>query len=253
MKETSLQNNKEESSQDEKINRAEMLELFKQNPIPDDMLLRNLGLFINRQALSRILFMHELYQKQLTVHGVIMEFGVFWGQDLAFFESFRGIYEPYNHNRKIIGFDTFSGFPSVHEKDGTHEVIAPGQFSVTKDYEMYLEKILMYHEKESPISHMKKFELIKGDASEKLEKYLKDHPETIISLAYFDFDLYKPTKACLKLIKNHITKGTVIGFDELNTPDYEGETLAFEEELGLKNHRIVHSMYSTVNSYIVIE
>ena len=53
---------------------------------------------------------HELYQKILNVHGVVIEFGTRWGQNLALFESFRGMYEPYNHFRKIIGFDTFEGF-----------------------------------------------------------------------------------------------------------------------------------------------
>ncbi|MBY0293866.1 crotonobetainyl-CoA--carnitine CoA-transferase [Patescibacteria group bacterium] len=230
-----------------------MLELFKASPIPDEVVLQNLGLFINRQALTRMLFMHELYQKQLPVHGVIMEFGTLWGQNLALFESFRGIYEPYNHNRKIIGFDTFSGFPATHEKDGKSAVVAPGQFSVTENYEVYLEKILSYHETESPISHIKKFELVKGDASVTLEKYLKDNPETIISLAYLDFDIYEPTKKCLSLIKGHLTKGSVIGFDELNVHDYPGEMIAVKEELGLQTYRITRNMYSSVNSYIVIE
>lgn len=244
---------KEESSENEKGARARLLKLFKESPIPDDVILQNLGLFINRQALTRMLFMHELYQKQLNVHGVIMEFGTLWGQNLALFESFRGIYEPYNHNRKIIGFDTFSGFPSVHEKDGKSEVATPGQFSVTENYETYLQEILSCHEKESPISHIQKFELVKGNASETLEQYLTDHPETIVSLAYFDFDIYEPTKKCLQLIKNHITKGAVIGFDELNVHDFPGETTAFKEVFGLNNHKIMRSMYSSVNSYIVIE
>ena len=252
-KEVSKTGSKEYSSENEIVQRAGLLDLFNNCPIPKDALLQNLGLFIKRQSLTRILFMHELYQKQVDVHGVIMEFGTRWGQNLALFESFRGIYEPYNHNRKIIGFDTFSGFPSVHEKDGKADVAITGQYSVTKNYEEYLEKILSYHEQENPISHIKKFEVIKGDAGIELEKYLKNNPETIISLAYFDFDIYEPTKKCLKLIKEHITKGSVIGFDELNVRDFPGETLAFNEELGLSNHKIIRSKYSSVNSYIVIE
>ncbi len=55
-----------------------------------------------------------------------MEFGVKWGQNLALFQSFRGMYEPYNHNRKIIGFDTFEGFPSVDKKDGGSKIIKAG-------------------------------------------------------------------------------------------------------------------------------
>ena len=48
--------------------------------------------------------MVEIYRKILDVHGVIMEFGVRWGRNLALFESLRGIHEPFNHNRKIVQY-----------------------------------------------------------------------------------------------------------------------------------------------------
>lgn len=237
------------SSKGEDRERMQFSKLFEDCPIPTEELLRNPGLFTNRQALSRMLFMHELYLKQIDNHGVIMDFGTRWGQNMALFESFRGIYEPYNHNRKLIGFDTFEGFTAIHENDAKQK---KGEFGVTKGYEKYLEKLLAYHESESPISHVKKFELHKGDAIEKLAGYLEAHPETIVSMAYFDFDLYEPTRECLNLIKDHICKGTVLGFDELNVASHPGETVAFKEELELKNHQIRHSQFSSVYSYIVI-
>ena len=244
---------KEYKSDFETANRENMMQLFKECPIPDDELLSNLGLFIKRQDLTNILFKNELYQKVLDVNGVVMEFGVRWGQNLALFESFRGIYEPYNYRRKIIGFDTFEGFPSIHEKDGDSSIASVGAYSVTKDYENYLEAVLQCHEKESPISHIRKYELVKGDAIIQLENYLKNNPQTIISLAYFDFDIYEPTKKCLELIMDYVTKGTVIGFDELNHPDFPGETVALREVLGFNKYRIHRSRYSSLQSYIVIE
>lgn len=233
--------------------REEFYNRIKECPIPPNQLHSNLGLFLNRQTLSRIMFMHELYQKIIPVHGVIIEFGVRWGQNLALFSSFRGMYEPYNYTRKIIGFDTFTGFPSVSKKDGRHEFVSKGAYSVTDKYEDYLDFILSYHESESPVAHMKKYELIKGDASVTLAKYLKEHPETIIALAYFDFDVYEPTRKCLELIKPHITKGTVLGFDELNWPTFPGETIAFKEVFGLDKYAIRRSPLNPSPSYIVIE
>jgi hypothetical protein len=106
------------------------------------------------------------YQKVLDVNGAVMDFGIRWGQNLALLESFRGIYEPYNYRRKIIGFDTFEGVPSVHEKDGESNIASVGSYSVTKDYENYLEAVLQCHEMESPISPYKEFELVKGDQFE---------------------------------------------------------------------------------------
>jgi len=241
------------SSTNELSLRERFFKLFKESPIPDNELLSNLGLFIRRQDLSRILFMHELYKKILDVHGIVVEFGVRWGQTLALFESFRGIYEPFNHNRKIVGFDTFKGYPSIHEKDGKSDVVSVGTYSVTEGYEEYLKQVLDYHEQESPIPHIKKYQLIKGDAIVEIEKYLKNNPETIIALAYFDFDIYQPTKKCLEAIKGHLTKGSVIGFDELNVHDFPGETLALKEVFGLDRYRITRSVYSSIQSYIVIE
>ncbi len=233
--------------------RAQFFELFRQCPIPDDELLSMLGLFISRQAWSRYLYLNELYQKIVGVHGVIMEFGVRWGQNLALFINLRGIYEPFNHNRKIIGFDTFEGFPTIHEKDGKVSVAIPGAYSVTPGYEQYLERVLEYHESESPIAHIRKFELVKGDAHTQIRAYLERNPETIVALAYFDFDLYEPTKVCLEAIKDRLTKGSVLGFDELNYHTWPGETLAVKEVLGLDRYAIRRTPYNPEPSYIVIE
>ena len=67
------------SSMKEKSGRENFFEKFKNSPIPKDEIMGNLGLYIDRKTLSRILFMHELYKKIIDVHGVAMEFGVRWG------------------------------------------------------------------------------------------------------------------------------------------------------------------------------
>ena len=72
-------------------------------------------------------------------------------------------------------------------------------------------------------------------------------------LAYFDLDLYQPTKKCLQALKKHITRGTVLGFDELNYDHFPGETQAFREELGLDKHQVRRSIYSGTSSYIIVE
>ncbi|MCP6719112.1 MAG: crotonobetainyl-CoA--carnitine CoA-transferase [Patescibacteria group bacterium] len=241
------------SSEREKISRERFFELFKNTPIPPNEILQNLGLYINRQLLSKILFMHELYIKIINIHGIIIEFGTRWGQNLALFESFRGIYEPYNYSRKIVGFDTFEGFPSIHEKDGHRKVSKVGAYSVTENYEEHLESILDYHESESPLSHIKKYEILKGDVLVTFEDYLNKNPETIISLAYFDLDIYEPTKKCLELIKPYLTKGSVIGFDELAFKDFPGETIALREVLGLDKYKIQRTPLNPFPSYIIIE
>lgn len=233
--------------------RLKFYENYMNNPIPKNEQLGNIGLFQKRQDLTKQLFFNDIYQQLLNVHGVIMEFGVRWGQNLVTLNNLRGLYEPFNYSRKIIGFDTFAGFPSVNAKDGTHDIIEKGAFSVTTGYENYLEEILHYHEQECPLNHIKKNFLIKGDAPLMLEKYLKDHPETIIAFAYFDFDIYEPTKKCLELISPFVTKGSILGFDELNDPQFPGETIALKEAKGLNNISLRRSRYSGIQAYFIVE
>lgn len=233
--------------------RKHLENLFQNTPIPKDHLLDNLGLYIKRHKLARILFMNDLYKKILDLQGIVCEFGIFWGQNLALFESFRGMYEPYNHTRKIVGFDTFEGFVGTDEKDGNAEIVKKGAYSTTKNYDEYLNQILQYHESLQPYPHIKKFELVKGDASKTAKKYLEDNPETIIAFAYFDVDLYEPTKVCLETILPHLTKGAIIGFDELNAHTFPGETKAFDEVLGIGRYKIYRDRICPAPSYIVYE
>jgi len=242
-----------QTTQTEKDNFNDFIELYEKCPIPINEKIMNLGLFLPRHLLSRIMFMHSLYKRIINVHGSIIEFGTRWGQNLALFESFRGMYEPYNYNRKIIGFDSFNGYQSIEEKDGRADIIQTGAYGVTEGYENYLKQLLECHEKMSPISHIPKYQLIKGDAVVEIENYFKNNPHTIVALAYFDFALYKPTKKGLEIIRDHLTKGSVIGFDELNIQDFPGETQALKEVLGLGKYSIRRVPYNSLTSYIVID
>ena len=238
----------------EEVQAYRMLEdLNKRSPIPEHEVLANLGLFHVRASFVRTQFIYNLYLTAIKTHGVIMEFGVRWGQNLALFTTFRNIHEPYNQSRKIVGFDTFEGFPTVSSQDGSWDEVRVGAYSVTADYQTYLEELLSAHEKLGPRSHVKKHELVKGDVTKTLPKYLHDHPETIIALAYFDLDLYEPTKKCLELIKPYLVKNSVVGFDELVHDQFPGETQALREAWGLSNFRIVREPTAPQQSYLVIE
>ena len=238
---------------DEKTARHELLGLFKNCPIPDDEFLSNLGLFLNSKNLARILFMHHLYTQIIDIPGIIIEFGTRWGQNLSLFAALRGIYDTFHRHRKIVAFDTFEGFPSIHEKDGTSTLMQQGKLAVSQNYVDYLRKIIKCQESDNPLSHIKKYEVIKGDAVVQFERYLKDHPETIVSLAYFDFDIYEPTKRCLELVRPRLVKGSVLGFDELNDPDSPGETRALAETFGLNNIKLQRFRHASRVSYFIIE
>ena len=76
---------------------------------------------------------------------------------------------------------------------------------------------------------------------------------TIVSLAYFNMDIYQPTVKCLRALKKVVTKGSIIGFDELNCPHFPGETTALKDAFGLDNVRLIRHPHNPYPAYIVVE
>ena len=238
-------------SNDEKLNYDRLLNLILNSKIDKRELLLNLGSFLTSKTLARILFMEDIYKQIVEIPGVIMDCGCNWGQIGILFSTFRSMYEPYNRHRKIIAFDTFTGFPNEQVKiqDGSSEMMKPGNLSTGSDYIDYLEQLYEIHENLNPLNHIKKYEIIEGDTCITVEKYLKEHPETIISLVHFDFDLYTPTKKVLEVIKPHLIKGSILAFDELNDQDSPGETRALNEVFPLNTISLKRKSITSRSTY----
>ena len=81
--------------------------------------LQNFTKYVPTQDLRKFLCRYELFRKVLHVHGSIVECGVLYGGGLMAWAQLSEIFEPLNHLRNIIGFDTFAGFVSVSEMDNT--------------------------------------------------------------------------------------------------------------------------------------
>lgn len=244
----------ETKASQENIQEREILyKLFKNRPMPDDQLLTCLGLYMRSSALVKILFINELYEHIQNIPGVIMEFGTWWGQNLVLFENLRAIYEPFNQSRRVIGFDTFKGYLQISNKDISGDIIKEGGYAVSEGYENYLKELISYHEKNNILGNIKKHTVIAGDVSEALPKFLRENPQTIIALAYFDLALYEPTKKCLEAIKPHLTRGSVVMFDELNSKEYPGETVAFKEIFKSEGFKLKQSRYMTDRALAIMD
>jgi hypothetical protein len=239
-------------SQAQMTARENLYALFDQSPLPREDLLVNLSLYTRASVLARTFFLNEIYELIIGIPGCVMEFGTWWGQSIITFESLRAIHEPYNHARRIIGFDTFAGYQDVGEHDRASETIKSGGYATTSGYRAHLEALLDYHESENVMSQIKKHELVEGDVADTVPSYLADHPETIVALAFFDLALYEPTKACLEAIKPHLVTGSVLAFDEFNAREYPGETVAVAETVGLTTHQIFRSKFLPDRSYMII-
>jgi len=233
--------------------RREIFAALTGSPIPSNELLRNLGLYLLPMDVKRFLFFDSIYRQIVNQPGIICEFGCRWGQNMAVLQSLRAVYEPFNSGRLIVGFDTFTGLTGVSDKDGASEHASQGAYSVSADYTQYLNNLLRLKETQSALPRLERFRVIKGDASRTFAEYLKEHPETIVSFAYFDMDIYEPTLNCLKLLKRHLTKGSIVGFDEINDPDFPGETLAFQEAIGANAVRLQRNLWCGPETFFVFE
>lgn len=209
--------------------------------------------FASRQSIAKFLARYEIFKKIISVNGSIIECGVLHGAGLFTFAKLSSILEPINHVRKIIGFDTFEGFPSITEKDtkfGTSSHLKEGGLEGSTIDEVT--KAVKLYDANRPLSHIPKIELIKGDIKETAPKFLKENPHLVVSLLYLDVDIYEPTKIALETFVPKMPKGAIIAFDELNAKMFPGETMAVDEVLGIKNLKVERFSYDSYISYCVL-
>ena len=214
--------------------------------------LDNFPRFISRQSLSTFLAKTEIYKNIVDVHGSVIECGVFAGGGMFTWSQLSSIFEPLNHNRKIIGFDTFEGFPELSEQDGSSDFEHKSEGSYEFRHLDELEGARGLHDINRPIGHIPKIEFVKGRAEETIPKYLEENKHLIVSLLYLDFDLFEPTKVALEYFIDRMPKGAIIGFDELNQKQWPGETMAVLSELGIKNLEIKRFHFAPSLSYAVV-
>jgi hypothetical protein len=227
---------------------------FENSGVPVAQRLQTFPRHIRRQDIARFLVKHELFKLSLPANGSVVECGVFAGGGLLSWAHFSAIYEPYNHTRRIIGFDTFSGFPGVHEKDlvpGSSEHSHTGAFQTHNSIVDELQNIIAIHDRNRPIGHIPKIELVPGDACQTIPRYVEEHPHLLISLLYLDFDIYAPTKVALDKLFPRIVKGGVVAFDELNCAEFAGETTALIETFDLRQVELKRFPSDPYISYFV--
>ncbi|WP_159942007.1 MULTISPECIES: class I SAM-dependent methyltransferase [unclassified Nocardiopsis] len=221
-------------SEAELLTRRTLARLLAETPIPEEELVDALPLYLRRQQLADLLSMDALYRMVLDIPGVIMEFGVRHGRHLGAFTALRGVHEPYNPFRRVVGFDTFTGFPDVSPVDEVSPSAVVGRFALPEGYPDHLRAVIAAHESAEHLRHISdRTIVVEGDVRETLPRYLEDNPHTVVALAYFDLDVYEPSRRVLELIRPYLTRGSVLAFDELDHPKWPGENVAVRETLGL--------------------
>ena len=220
--------------------------MFDKSKCSTEKKLKNFSKYVKRQHIARFMVQYEIFKRQQNVMGSIIECGVHHGGGVMAWAKISSILETYNYKKKIIGFDTFKGFPSVAEIDNS-EI---GMFA--EDYNTYdelLECIAEYNENRF-LNNIDKIELVQGDANITIPKYIENNKHLLVSLLYLDFDIYEPTKTALENFLPRMSKGSIVAFDELHAENWKGETLAMLESLNIRDFKIENFSFEPNISFI---
>ena len=226
-------------------------DIFQQCPDSIQIKLENFPKYVRRQHLKRFLALYEIFKLVLPIKGSVIECGVFKGFGLMSWAKLSAMLEPENLTRRIYGFDTFEGFPSVSDKDN-NAIAQPKTGALYASSYEELELLIQEYDRDRFLGHIDKVHLIKGDVTKTIPKFVSDHPHILISLLFMDFDLYEPTKIALEYFLPRMPKGSVLAFDELDNPMWPGETLAMLETVGVRNLEIKRLEWDPYIGYAVI-
>ena len=226
--------------------------LFVENPDSVEVKLESFPKYVRRQHLKRFLAFYEIFKMVLPVKGSIVECGVFRGFGVMSWAKLSAILEPENLTRRIYGFDTFQGFPSIQDEDRSpHTGAAPGELSATSYDE--LQALIREYDADRFLGHVPKVELIRGDMAETIPRFVDTHPHVMVSLLFNDCDLYAPTAAALTHFLPRMPKGAVLVFDDLDNPLWPGETAALLEHRGVRGLELKRLAWDPYLAYAVVE
>jgi hypothetical protein len=219
------------SSQFDKDLTSQIKELMLESNLPLDELMELWPLFTRRVHFLKAIALIEVFKKTIELPGSIVECGVFKGQSLGLFCKLLETFCPGDSLKKLIGFDTFEGFVSLHKKDGpadeSRAKTVGGWNSI--DFLPTLQKSIALMQDDSYLPRLKRIELIKGDVRETIPRFVQENPGFRISLLNLDLDLYEPTKTALEFLFPLVVPGGIVILDEYAMQGFPGESRAFED------------------------
>ena len=226
---------------------------FTGNPDSWEKKIENFPKYVRRQNLTRFLALYEIFKKIINIKGSIVECGVYSGFGLMSWTKLSAILEPVNLTRRIYGFDSFSGFPSISEKDkgNLKKILKEGDLANNSFHE--LQELVKVHDSTRFLGHIDKTIIIKGDANQTIPTFIDNNPHILISLLFLDFDLYEPTITALTNFVPRMPKGAIIAFDELDNPLWPGETQAMLEYFESQNLALKRVEFDPYIGYARIE
>lgn len=176
---------------------------------------------------SKLAARYELFKMVVDKPGDIVEAGVLKGSGLFYWAKLIQIFNPLSR-RKVIGFDTFEGYPTNSTKP--YDTRTAEEFTQVQipSPELVSVETIMQAAEEQNLAH--RIELVKGDARDTVGRYVSEHPGFRVALLNLDFVLNEPTQATLQHLYPRIVKGGVVALDEYAVGD-KGESEAVDSVL----------------------
>ena len=205
-----------------------------------------LPLRTSHSQLALLLYFKDMFDLVKDVEGDIVECGVGFGHSfyrlccLAYYEG---------KDRKIIGFDSFQGFPEPTPEDISPRNSMKGEWNVGSI--KTIEQLIIEGGEFSLTFYQNNVKLVNGFFEESLKKF-DGRP---IALLHLDVDLYQSYKVTLEHFWPFIQKGGVVLFDEYKQPDvikfFPGAPKAIDEFFGPLVSQIQQN--KRVNKYYIVK
>jgi SAM-dependent methyltransferase len=184
----------------------------------------------SRRSFIRQLAHYELFKLTMDLPGHYLDFGVYFGRSYFSWHKFLEVLTPTATHKKVIGFDTFSGFPGLTDEDGGEDASVQkkaGGLNAKSFLEEFRE-LLDLHNADAVIPS-NRGHLVVGNIGETLPAWIAENPEVRFCLINIDVDIYEPTSAILAHCWDRLVPGGVLILDEYATSKWPGETRAWDE------------------------
>jgi hypothetical protein len=245
----------------ERRQREALERLFERTSLSTFEMFRAFPVFTPRYTLARFLAHYELFKQIVEVPGAIVDIGVYRGASAFTWAKLCEIFCPTDVRKRVYGFDTFAGFPSLAARDGpanpAQDVRVGGYAAgAAIEEDLLAARAAMNHDRH--LAHLERLEFVKGDVSKTVPRFVDEQGQGLrIALLNLDADLYEPTRVALEHFVPVMSHGGIIVLDEYAVTTFPGESEAIDEyftsRFGRRPAIRKFPWHSNPSGYIVVD
>lgn len=192
------------------------------------------------EALTRIFYLKELYDKIKNIEGDVVECGIAYGGS---FLILGALAKHEGRGRRLYGLDSFEGFPDPTIEDkNEYKVIGKGKYG-----DASIEQV----EKLFQAVDLPKPTIIKGFLEDTAGSFKNQVGQ--IAFLHIDVDLYSAYKVTLKQLFDKVAQGGIVLFDEYDEPTFPGATKAVDEFFAGTNYQLQRIKHMDKYKFFIIK